>query len=135
MNTVGFICGTFDFLHPGHLSAVQIAQSRCQQLIIGLQSNPTIDRPDTKLPPTQSLYTRFAQLRAILRPVDILIPYDTETDLVNILLLEPITIRFVGEEYRDTPYTGHNITTVGERTIQTVFIPRQGTYRSSQYKS
>ena len=50
-DTVGFTCSCFDLLHAGHIIMLQYAKRRCDKLIVGLQTDPTLDRPDTKHKP------------------------------------------------------------------------------------
>ena len=83
------------------------AKSKCDHLIVGLQTDPTIDRPE-KNKPIQSVVERFIQLEAS-KYVDEVVVYATEKDLLDILHSYPINIRIVGEEYRDKDFTGKNL--------------------------
>ena len=62
---VGFTCSTFDLLHAGHIVMLEDARKQCDYLIVGLQTDPTIDRPDTKNKPIQSIVERYIQLKAV----------------------------------------------------------------------
>ena len=104
---VGFTCSCFDLLHAGHILMLQEARDQCDYLIVGLQSDPTIDRP-TKNKPVQSLFERFTQLSGI-KYVDEIVVYDTEADLLNVMKALPIDIRIVGEDYRGKDFTGKNL--------------------------
>lgn len=106
MNT-GFTCGAFDLLHAGHVVMLKEAKEYCDYLIVGLQTDPSFDREE-KNKPIQSVYERFIQLNAI-QYVDEVIPYDTEESLLDLLESTPIDLRFVGEEYKDIPFTGDNL--------------------------
>lgn len=101
---VGFTCGAFDLLHAGHIVMLKEARSKCDHLIVGLQTDPSIDRQN-KNQPVQSVYERYVQLSAV-RYVDEIIPYDTEQSLIDLLESTPIDIRFVGEDYIDRNFTG-----------------------------
>src|SRR6056300_773006 len=105
---IGFTCSTFDLLHAGHITMLEEAKRQCDYLIVGLQSDPTIDRPDTKNKPVQTLIERQIQLSAV-KYVDEVIVYNTEQDLEDLLLTLPIAVRILGEEYRDTDFTGKQI--------------------------
>ena len=61
---IGFTCGAFDLLHAGHIVMLEESKSYCDHLIVGLQTDPTIDRPE-KNKPIQSVYERFVQLNAV----------------------------------------------------------------------
>ena len=105
---IGFTCSTFDLFHAGHMMMLKEAKSQCDYLIVGLQTDPTIDRPDTKNKPVQSLFERFVQLDSC-KYVDEIIPYSTEKELMDILLSYPIDVRIVGEEYKDKHFTGREL--------------------------
>lgn len=105
---VGFTCSTFDLFHAGHIMMLKEAKSQCDYLIVGLQTDPTIDRPRTKNKPIQSIFERFVQLQAC-KFVDEVVVYATEKDLVDILLSYPIDVRILGEEYQGKEFTGWNI--------------------------
>ncbi len=104
---IGFTCGAFDLLHAGHIVMLQESKSNCDYLIVGLQTDPTIDRNE-KNKPIQSVYERFVQLNAV-KYVDEIIPYDTEQSLMDLLQSQKIDIRFVGEEYRESKLTGRDL--------------------------
>ena len=105
---VGFTCSTFDLFHAGHIMMLKEAKHQCDYLIVGLQTDPTIDRPDTKNKPVQSIFERFVQLQAC-KFVDEVVVYATEKDLRDILLSYPIDVRILGEEYKDKGFTGCEI--------------------------
>lgn len=107
MATIGFTCSTFDLLHAGHVLMLQEAKEQCDYLIVGLQVDPSIDRPE-KNSPVQSLLERQLQLKAV-RYVDEIVVYQTEDDLRQILATLPIAIRIIGEEYRNRDFTGRQL--------------------------
>ena len=102
---IGFTCSTFDLLHAGHVQMLREAKQQCDYLMCGLQIDPTIDRPDTKNKPIQTVVERYTQLKAV-KYVDEIIPYSTERDLMDILELYTINVRILGEEYRYKDFTG-----------------------------
>lgn len=104
---VGFTCSAFDLLHAGHILMLEEAKKQCDYLIVGLQTDPTIDRPE-KNKPIQSITERYIQLKGT-KYVDEIIPYATEADLMNILQGVPIDVRILGEEYRYKGFTGENL--------------------------
>ena len=103
--TIGITFSTFDLLHAGHIAMLREAKEHCDYLICGLQTDPTIDRPDTKNKPIQTLVERYAQLKAVSY-VDEIIPYQTEQDLIDIFEMYNIDIRILGEEYKEKDFTG-----------------------------
>ena len=103
----GFTCSCFDLFHAGHIMMLKEAKSKCEYLIVGLQTDPTIDRPE-KNRPIQSVVERFIQLESC-KYVDEVVVYATEKDLLDILYTYPINIRVVGEEYKDKDFTGKDL--------------------------
>lgn len=101
---VGITFGCFDLLHAGHCLMLQEAKTKCDYLIVGLQTDPTIDRA-TKNKPVQSLVERYIQLKAI-SVVDEIIPYQTESELLEIIRAIPIDVRIIGSDYLDKDFTG-----------------------------
>lgn len=104
---IGFTCGAFDLLHAGHIVMLKEAKSECDHLIVGLQTDPSIDRQD-KNQPIQSVFERYIQLSAV-KYIDEIIPYDTEESLLDLLEATPIHIRFVGEDYVERDFTGKGL--------------------------
>ena len=100
----GITFSTFDLFHAGHVKMLEEAKSVCDYLLVGLQLDPSIDRPE-KNKPTQSVIERYVQLRAC-KYIDEIIPYITEEDLIDILSSFKIDIRIIGEEYFDKHFTG-----------------------------
>ena len=107
------------------------AKNHCDYLIAGLQTDPTIDRPDSKNPPVQSIVERQIQLSAT-RFVDEIVVYQTEKDLEDILLTLPIDVRILGVEYEDKDFTGRKICI--ERGIELVFNKRDHSFSSSSLR-
>ena len=124
---VGFNCSTFDLFHAGHMMMLKEAKSQCDYLIVGLQTDPTIDRPDTKNKPVQTLFERFVQLQAC-KYVDEIVPYSTEKELTDILLSYPIDVRIIGEEYKDKHFTGRDL------DIETYYNRRRHSFSSTELR-
>lgn len=101
---VGFVASTFDLFHAGHILMLKEAKTQCDYLIVGLQSDPTVDR-DWKNKPVQTLFERFVQVSAC-KYVDEIVPYTTESELLDILQSYDIDVRIVGEEYLGKQFTG-----------------------------
>jgi glycerol-3-phosphate cytidylyltransferase len=129
---IGITFSTFDMLHAGHIAMLAEAKNHCDYLIAGLQTDPTIDRPDTKNKPVQSIVERQIQLAAC-RYVDEVVVYQTEQDLVDLLLILPLDIRVLGVEYQDKEYTGKHEGL--RRNIQPIFNGRDHSFSSSGLRS
>jgi glycerol-3-phosphate cytidylyltransferase len=128
---VGFTCSTFDLLHAGHILMLAEAKSICDYLIVALQMDPSIDRPESKNKPVQSIVERYVQLSAV-KFVDEIIVYQTEKDLEDMLMFLPITIRIIGEEYKDKDFTGKQI--CEERSIKIFYNQRRHSFSTTELR-
>lgn len=127
---IGFTCSAFDLLHAGHIQMLRDAKSQCDHLICGLQVDPAIDR-ETKNSPVQTLVERYIQLAAV-KYVDEIIPYESESDLNDILEMLPINIRILGEEYKQKDFTGKDV--CRRRGIELYFNKRDHRFSSSSLR-
>jgi glycerol-3-phosphate cytidylyltransferase len=128
---IGITFSTFDMLHAGHIAMLSEAKNHCDYLICGLQTDPTIDRPDTKNRPIQSIVERQIQLAAC-RYVDEVVVYQTEQDLVDLLLILPLDVRILGIEYQDKDFSGRD--ECYDRGIEIVFNGRDHSFSSSSLR-
>ncbi len=129
---IGITFSTFDMgPHAGHIAMLSEAKNHCDYLICGLQTDPTIDRPDTKNAPIQSIVERQIQLAAC-RYVDEVVVYQTEQDLVDLLLILPVDVRILGVEYCDKDFTGREAGAL--RGIELVFNGRDHSFSSSSLR-
>lgn len=104
MKRIGFTASSFDLLHAGHVAMLEEAKQQCDWLIAGLQTDPTIDRPE-KNKPIQTITERYIQLRAC-KFVDEIYVYATEADLLDLLAILPIDVRIIGADYKGKDFTG-----------------------------
>ena len=107
------------------------AKQQCDYLIVGLQTNPAIDRPDTKNKPVQSIVERYVQLNAV-KFVDEIIVYETERDLEDLLMFLPLNVRFIGEEYHGKDFTGKQICV--DRNIDIIYNSRTHRFSSTELR-
>ena len=128
---IGITFSTFDMLHAGHIAMLAEAKNHCDYLIAGLQTDPTIDRPGIKNKPVQSIVERQIQLAAC-RYVDEVVVYQTEQDLIDLLLILPVDVRILGVEYEEKEYTGKQ--EGYQRGIQPVFNGRDHSFSSSSLR-
>jgi glycerol-3-phosphate cytidylyltransferase len=128
---VGIVFSSFDLLHAGHIAMLAEAKNHCDYLIAALQTDPTIDRPDTKNKPVQSIVERQIQI-STNRNVDEVVVYQTEKDLEDLLLILPIDVRILGIEYQDRDFTGKDI--CQKRGIEIVYNGRDHSFSSSNLR-
>ena len=122
----GLICGSFDVIHPGYIHLFQDAKRVCGKLIIALQSDPTVDRPE-KIKPSQSVEDRELILRSI-KYVDDIVHYTTEAELYNLLKEDIYDVRILGTDYIDKNYTGKDL------NKPEYFHSRNHDYSTTQFK-
>lgn len=106
---VGVTVGAFDLCHAGHMLVFKEAKTVCDYLIVGLQSDPSIDRPE-KNTPVMSLEERKIILESV-KYVDEIFIYTTEAELYDILKKNEygFDIRIIGADWKGKPYTGHDL--------------------------
>lgn len=101
---VGITFSTFDLFHAGHVKMLEEAKRECDYLIVGLQLDPSLDRPE-KNKPVQSIIERYIQVSSC-KYVDEVVPYVYEKDVDEILRSFKLDVRILGEEYKDKDFTG-----------------------------
>ena len=123
---IGFTCGAFDLLHAGHVLMLEEAKSQCDWLVVGLQTDPSIDR-ESKNSPIQTLTERKIQLGAI-KFVDEVIIYETESDLMKLLQKLSPDLRIIGADHKGKKFTGW------ELPIEIYFNSRNHTFSTSELR-
>ena len=123
---IGFTCGAFDLTHAGHYMMFEECRAQCDVLVVGLQTDPSVDR-SSKNTPVQTLKERKIQLQAC-KYVDKIIVYKTESDLVKLLKKLKPDIRFIGADWKGKNYTGK------ELPIRVVFNSRNHQYSTSNLR-
>ena len=123
---LGFTAGAMDLLHCGHLRMLKECQEHCDFLVVGLQEDPSIDRPE-KHKPVETLEERKERLEAC-KYVDDIIEYKTEADLVELIKFVNPNIRFLGADWKGKHFTGE------ELEIKTYFNSRDHDYSSSSLR-
>lgn len=128
---IGIVFSQFDILHAGHIAMLSEAKNHCDYLIAALQTDATIDRPDTKNKPIQSIVERQIQLSAT-RFVDEIVVYQTEKDVEDLLLILPVDVRILGVEYKNQDFTGKDI--CNKRNIEIIYNGRDHSFSSSSLR-
>ena len=124
---VGIVASCFDLFHAGHVLMLMEARAECDRLVVALQSDPTIDRPE-KNKPVQGLYERYVQVDSC-KFVDNVVAYDTEADLYNLLASFDWSVRFLGDDYVGrTDFTGSDL------NIPIHYCSRKHDYSSSSLR-
>lgn len=104
----GFVAGAFDLLHLGHIHLIAECKKYCDELIVAVHVDPSIERPE-KNKPIESIAERYIKLSSLMG-VDTIVPYETENDLVLLLKTLQPDIRFLGSDYLEgKPITEENL--------------------------
>jgi D-beta-D-heptose 7-phosphate kinase / D-beta-D-heptose 1-phosphate adenosyltransferase len=85
---VGFTNGCFDLLHPGHIATINAAKMACDKLIVGLNSNASVQRLKGDQRPIQSEEIR-AQILSSLMNVDAVLVFSEDTPVKLLEKLKP----------------------------------------------
>lgn len=85
---IGFTNGCFDLLHPGHVSLLAQARAACDKLVVGLNSDASVQRLKGPTRPVQSEASRAAVL-ASLASVDLVAIFGEDTPIELIKALKP----------------------------------------------
>lgn len=122
----GFTCGALDLLHSGHILMLKECRSQCDKLIVGLHTDPTLDRP-YKNKPVETVEERMIRLEGC-KYVDQIITYDTEAELIVLLKQLKPDIRFLGEDHKGKAFTGDDL------DIEVIYNSRDHDFSSSNLR-
>ena len=128
---IGITFSTFDLFHAGHILMLKEARENCDHLIAGIQTDPTIDRPDIKNKPIQSIIERQIQVKSC-KYVDSIIVYETEKDVEDILKSTKIDVRILGVEYINKNFTGKEI--CKQKGIEIVYNSRDHNWSTTELR-
>jgi D-beta-D-heptose 7-phosphate kinase / D-beta-D-heptose 1-phosphate adenosyltransferase len=123
---VGFTNGCFDLLHPGHVSLVKQARASCDRLVVGLNSDASVQRLKGAGRPVQSAEARGAVL-ASLAPVDLVVVFEEDTPETLIEAIRP-ELLVKGADYRaDEVVGGEFVRSYGGRVMLAQIMPGYST--------
>jgi len=105
LGRIGFTCSQFDLLHAGHCILLKDAKDHCNYLIVGLQTDSTFNRPNSKNKPIETLEERYEKLSAI-KYVDEIVVYENEDDLHDLLEQIRPDVLIMGSDWKGKNYTG-----------------------------
>ena len=123
---IGIIAGAFDTIHPGYMYMFRKAKEHCDYLVVCLQTDPTIERPN-KLKPILTWDERYSILNGI-RYIDEIVQYTTEAGLTNYLKNNHCHVRILGDDYVGKVVTGQ------EYSDQVIYIDRSHGWSTTKYK-
>ena len=124
----GFTCGAMDLLHAGHVLMLKECRAQCGFLTVGLQTDPSIDRPD-KNKPIETLQERMIRLEGC-KYVDEVVVYDTEEDLYYLLQELKPDVRFMGIDWKNKPNYSRDLLP----KMKVIYNSRNHNYSSSDLR-
>jgi D-beta-D-heptose 7-phosphate kinase/D-beta-D-heptose 1-phosphate adenosyltransferase len=104
---IGFTNGCFDLIHPGHVRLLAKARAQCDRLVVGLNTDASVQRLKGPTRPVQTEMAR-ATVMASIGAVDLVVLFDEETPLELISALRP-DVLFKGADYRIDQVVGREI--------------------------
>ena len=110
---------------------LKMEKNLCDYLKVALQVDPTVDRPGIKNKPVQSVYERYVQLQAC-KYIDEIVVYETEKDLLNIIMTQEMHVRFLSEEYLNREFTGKQYCL--DNNIELHYHKRKHSYSSTDLR-
>ena len=125
---VGITFSTFYLFHAGLVKKLEEAKRQCDYLIVGLQLNPSINRPE-KNGAAQSIIESYIQLKGS-KHIDEIVNYVSEQDLEDILRSLKLDVRIIGDEYKDKNYKGRKY--CEEKGIEIYYNSRDHRFSSSK---
>lgn len=123
----GIVAGNFDVIHPGYIDMFRECSETCDEFIVLLHTDPSMERPNEKLKPILSIEDRFKILFS-LRYVSNVYTYTYETELVELIKTVQPDVRFLGNDYKEKNYTGM------ELEIPIHFINRDHGWSTTKFK-
>jgi D-beta-D-heptose 7-phosphate kinase/D-beta-D-heptose 1-phosphate adenosyltransferase len=123
---IGFTNGCFDLIHPGHVALLAEARAACDRLVVGLNSDASVQRLKGPERPVQNEAARAAVL-ASLAHVDLVVVFDAETPIELIRELRP-DVLVKGADYRRDEVVGADIVeSYGGRVLLAKIVPGYST--------
>jgi D-beta-D-heptose 7-phosphate kinase/D-beta-D-heptose 1-phosphate adenosyltransferase len=104
---IGFTNGCFDILHPGHVKVLTAARGACDRLIVGLNSDASVQRLKGDGRPVLDERAR-AEVLAALEAVDLVVIFEEDTPIKLITQIKPSAL-VKGGDYSRAEVVGHEI--------------------------
>ncbi|WP_018181753.1 D-glycero-beta-D-manno-heptose-7-phosphate kinase [Kaistia granuli] len=123
---VVFTNGCFDLLHPGHIALIEAAAREGDRLVVGLNTDASVQRLKGPTRPLQDEQAR-ARVMGALRAVDLVVLFGEDTPLETIQALKP-DVLVKGADYREDQVVGADFVKAhGGRLVLANIIPGRST--------
>ena len=123
----GIIAGNFDVIHPGYIEMFNEMKKHVGEIHVLLDIDPSLNRPE-KIKPLLSVKDRKMTLMA-LKGITEVSSYNTEQELLQLIIDVNPEIRFLGEDYINrTDYTGYGL------PPKIIFLTRDHGWSTTKFK-
>jgi len=124
----GIIAGNFDVIHPGYIEMFNEMKKHVDKIHVLLHNDPSLNRPE-KIKPLLSVRDREMTLMA-LKGITEVSSYNTEEELLQLIIDINPEIRFLGEDYINrTDYTGYGL------PPKIIFLNRNHGWSTTKFKN
>jgi D-glycero-beta-D-manno-heptose 1-phosphate adenylyltransferase len=113
-----FTNGCFDIVHRGHVEYLSLAADLGQRMVIGLNTDASVQRLKGPSRPLVDEYSR-AVLLAALGFVDLIVFFDEETPYELIKTLQP-DVLVKGSDYKPESIVGYDVVTGRGGKVETI---------------
>ena len=122
-----FTAGNFDIIHPGYTATFEEAKRHCDKFIVFLHGDPSATR-NTKYRPIVPYYDRYKMLMSI-KHIDEVYMYQTEEELLELMVTFDLDVRILGEDYLGKPFTGNNL------NHEVIYTTRSHEWSTTKFKN
>ncbi|MGI9044269.1 MAG: D-glycero-beta-D-manno-heptose 1-phosphate adenylyltransferase [Gemmatimonadaceae bacterium] len=123
---VVFTNGVFDLLHPGHIDILSASHARGDSLIVGLNTDASVQRLKGPGRPVRGESER-AYVLAALEMVDAVVLFDQDTPIDLVVALEPDVIVKGGDYTVETIVGAREVMARGGEVVVIPLTPGQST--------
>ena len=116
MKTVGYISGTFDLFHIGHLNIIKKAKENCDYLIVGVHESGAWKGKDTFIPFKERL-----EIISAIKYVDQVVKKNqNDTDAITHHNIKKL---FVGDDYKGSDRFKLYETICSTANVEIIYFP------------
>lgn len=126
--TVGYLSGTFDLFHVGHLNLLRRARARCDRLVVGVHPSGAWKGKETFIP----LDERKALISACRYVDEVIDAPDEDNEAWEVVHYD---LLFVGSDYKGTPRFARYERELGARGVKIIYFPYTAGTSSTQIRA
>ena len=120
---VGYLSGTFDLFHIGHLNLLKRAKQHCDFLVVGIHKDASHKGKSTFIP-----YEERVEIIRSIKYVDRVIPSEPEDSDIYVKNIVKYDRLFVGSDYKGTERFNRYEAFFADKGVEIIYFPyTQGT--------